>query len=581
MTLGQALGFIQDRKENLRRRKVFLICGFQPLHLETFLKGQFALCFPGEALDTQNGLFGDLEQTLVTAAASQADAAAVVIEWSDLDPRLGLRSTGGWAVSVQADILQTCQARLRRIFARIQALAAKVPVALAPPTVCLPALGHTAGWQSSVVELELQRIVAAFLADASRVPGVAVLSAPRLSRVSPEGSRLDPTLELKAGFPYSIPHASALAGELIKLMFPRTPMKGLITDLDDTFWCGIVGEVGVGGVSWSLAEHTQIHGLYQQMLHHLAEMGVLIAAASKNELPVVEQALARQDLLCPAKSVFPVIANWGAKSKSVAEILRVWNIGPEAVVFVDDSPMELDEVCAAFPDMKCLQFHGKQPAKVLALFEELRDLFGKPALQREDALRQASIRANVAVQAGAAESSSADFLRSLQGRLTFDHRKDPANKRALELINKTNQFNLNGARISEGEWMRHLSDPDCFVVSVAYEDKFGPLGIIGAIAGRMAGSRLEVTTWVMSCRAFSRRIEHHTLQHLFEHWDVDAIQLAFQPTARNEPLQQFVRQLDASSGSIARHAFLEQTHELPHAVVVEARENEVPSAQPA
>jgi len=33
--------------------------------------------------------------------------------------------------------------------------------------------------------------------------------------------------------------------------------------------------------------------------------------------------------------------------------------------------------------------------------------------------------------------------------VSFDARKDSGNKRLLELINKTNQFNLNGVRLTE------------------------------------------------------------------------------------------------------------------------------------
>jgi hypothetical protein len=105
LTLGQALRLVQERKAERRRRPIFLVCGFQPLHLETFLKGHFALRFPNQAVDIQTGLYGDLEQTLAQVAGSQVEAAAVVIEWSDLDPRLELRSAEGWALSVQADIL--------------------------------------------------------------------------------------------------------------------------------------------------------------------------------------------------------------------------------------------------------------------------------------------------------------------------------------------------------------------------------------------------------------------------------------------------------------------------------------------
>ena len=140
-------------------------------------------------------------------------------------------------------------------------------------------------------------------------------------------------------------------------------MKGLITDLDETLWSGIVGEVGVAGVCWSLTDHAQIHGLYQQVLRHLSEMGVLLGIVSKNELAVVEEALRREDLLIPARSWFPVIAGWGPKSDSIGAILRTWNVGAESVVFVDDSAMELEEVRTAFPAMTCLPFSRKAPGE--------------------------------------------------------------------------------------------------------------------------------------------------------------------------------------------------------------------------
>lgn len=571
MTLGQALGMIRQRKDVNRRRKVFLVCGFQPLHLGTFLQAHFAERFPETAADIQTGLYGDLEGTLQSAAESQAEAAAIVVEWSDLDPRLGLRSAGGWGLSVQSDILQSCEERLARILGGLEALGSRMPVALVPPTLPFSLLGHTASWQMSAAEAELQKQVATFLAHAARIPGVAALNLSHLGRVSPEPSRLDAFMELKAGFPYTVAHASAVASQIIRLLFPPSPMKGLITDLDETFWSGIVGEAGAGGVSWSLAEHAAVHGLYQQMLRHLSEMGVLLAVASKNELTVVEEALQRDDLLIPAKCLFPVCANWGPKSDSIAEILRTWNIGAESVVFVDDSAMEIGEVQAAFPAMQCLQFSKKHPAKTLELLEQLRDLFGKPAVHREDVFRQASIRANVAVQAGAGGTASAEFLRGLQGTVTISSQKDPSNKRLLELINKTNQFNLNGVRLTEGEWLRHLNDPNGLVAAVSYEDRFGPLGTIGVMSGRIVDGELELTSWVLSCRAFSRRIEDHMLDYLFNQHGVAAVRLAFQPTERNQPLRDYLGRLGSGTDadiapSFTREQFDQQIKNLPHQV---------------
>jgi FkbH-like protein len=575
MTLAQALGLVRRQEQTIRKRRMFVVCGFEPLHLGTFLRGHFARRFPDEAADLETGLYGDLEGALAAAVSSGTEAAAVVVEWSDLDSRLGLRSAGGWGLPVQPDILANCRDRFARLLPRLEALASKMPVALVPPTLPIPLLGHSAGWQAGSNELELERQLAAFLTDAAKLARVSVLNAARLDKLSPAPSRLDPLMELKAGFPYTLGHASVLAGQIVRLLFPPSPMKGLITDLDDTLWSGIVGEVGARAVSWSLSEHSQIHGLYQQLLRHFSEMGVLLAIASKNELATVEEALRREDLYVPAHSFYPVLADWGPKSRHVGEILRAWNIGADSAVFVDDSVMELEEVRAAFPSMTCLQFPKGRPSKALELFEELRDLFGKPAVHLEDALRPASIRASGAFHAAAAQNAdSGEFVRGLRGRVTFDSRKNPSNPRLLELINKTNQFNLNGIRLSEGEWMRHLEDRDGFVVGVSYEDRFGPLGIVGVVAGHQAGDRLEVTSWVLSCRAFSRKIERHMLEFVFQRLNPAAVRLDFRPTARNQPLRQYLNSIGliengAGPMLLSREKFYNRLDDLPHEVRIQ------------
>ena len=264
MTLSEALGLVQEQTalqqhDNARKRRLFLVCGFEPLHLRTFLQGHFALRFPDEVADLRTGLYGDLEGSLATAASSESDAAVVVIEWTDLDSRLGLRSTGGWQLSVQQDILASCSARLAGLLEKLQALCSKIPVVLIAPTLPIPFLGHSAGWQIGQNELELEQQLVTFLTDAAKLARVSILNPRRLDKLSPPASRLNATSELKAGFPYSIDHASVLAGMAIQALFPPAPKKGLITDLDGTLWAGIVGEVGASGVGWSQADHSQIH----------------------------------------------------------------------------------------------------------------------------------------------------------------------------------------------------------------------------------------------------------------------------------------------------------------------------------
>src|SRR4029077_61081 len=104
--------------------------------------------------------------------------------------------------------------------------------------------------------------------------------------------------------------------------------------------------------------------LYQQMLVALSEAGVLIAVASKNDPEAVEEAFQRQDLILPRDRIYPMEIHWGPKSESVGRILRAWNVAADAVVFVDDSPMELAEVKATHPEIGALVFpaHDEQAA---------------------------------------------------------------------------------------------------------------------------------------------------------------------------------------------------------------------------
>jgi len=278
------------------------------------------------------------------------------------------------------------------------------------------------------------------------------------------------------------------------------------------------------------------------MLASLAEQGTLIGVASKNDPVVVDEVFReRTDLLISNDCMFPLEIGWGPKSEAVARILRVWNVAADSVVFVDDSPIEIGEVQAAHGGMECILFPENDPNGVLGLFYRLRDLFGKDEIQPEDRLRLESIRRGNVFQTEAASSSDhrEEFLAGLQAAMTWSV-DPPSDARLLELLNKTNQFNLNGLRFSESEWRQLRSAPDAMVVGVSYEDKFGPLGTISVLAGRRTGNGFRVSAWVMSCRAFSRRIEYALLRLLFERYAFDRIVFEFSPTAKNGPFREFV-----------------------------------------
>jgi FkbH-like protein len=525
--------------------RVFLACGFTPLHLQTFLLARLRQLLPDKRIEIKTGLYGDLAGTLERLDPAGFDALILPLEWSDLDSRLGIRTLGGWQVSVLPEILSSVDRQLARLERALKNAARSMPVVISLPTLPLPPLFYTPTNLNSAEKAALSSALAKFAASLASERQIRTLDSQALDSVSPPSTRFDIKSDILTGFPYKLPFASTLSELLATLVQTPTTKKGLITDLDDTLWSGILGELGVAGVSWTLDQHSQVHGLYQQFLSSLASAGILIGVASKNDAALVQDAFLRKDLLLKKDSVFPFEVHWHRKSESVQRILKSWNIGPEAVVFIDDSPMEAAEVKAAFPAMECLVFKKDDYQAVWDLLVNLRAQFGKASVSREDSIRLESLRNAAPLLDALGESGDAsdDFLKRAEASVSFGFAKHARDGRAFELVNKTNQFNLNGKRFNESEWSKFLADPLSFLVTASYRDKYGPLGKIAVILGAAQGKQLRITSWVMSCRAFSRRIEHQTLKHLFEKFGAHEAVFDFQPTERNGPLQDFFSEL--------------------------------------
>jgi FkbH-like protein len=515
--------------------RVYLACGIFPLHLTTFLTAHLSKRLPKRAVEIQTGLYGDLAGNLELLGKSRAHAGVIVIEWSDLDQRLGLRRLGGWGPHILPDILADVKRNTSQLLQLLEAAAQSIPLALCLPTIPLPPIFYQPSEQTGLDHLLLEKTLYDFGVRAAQIPHVKIVNHQRLDMISPISDRLDVKSELSTGFPYRTEHASKVAELLSALLQPQPPKKGLITDLDDTLWRGLLGEDGIEGVSWNLDQGSHIHALYQQLLLALSDSGVMIGVASKNDPALVTEALAREDLLLPNDRLFPIEVNWGPKSQSVGRILEAWNINADSVVFVDDNAMELAEVNSIHPEVECLLFPRDDERLAYEALEKLRGLFGKQAILEEDAIRIASLRnANRFHQSAKSESGQPlhTFLAALDAELTFSP-VSPGDPRGFELVNKTNQFNLNGRRFNEAEFAAVLNRPGAVSLLVSYKDKYGPLGKIAVLLGQREKSIVKIDTWVMSCRAFSRHIEYKCLNYLFETLEVSEIELDFLPTTRN------------------------------------------------
>src|SRR5271169_1046789 len=129
--------------ENARPLRVFLACGFTPLHLETFLAAHLRDLYPAYRVELSSGLFGDLLGNLERFRPEDFDALAVVIEWSDLDSRLGLRTLGGWQIEKLPDIVKSVNYNLDRLTQALQAISLVLPTSICLPTLPLPPVFNT------------------------------------------------------------------------------------------------------------------------------------------------------------------------------------------------------------------------------------------------------------------------------------------------------------------------------------------------------------------------------------------------------------------------------------------------------
>ena len=126
---------------------------------------------------------------------------------------------------------------------------------------------------------------------------------------------------------------------LSALLLPRR--KCLVLDLDNTLWGGVLGEDGIDGIILGQEGVGLAFREFQLALKALAQRGVLLAVASKNNpadaLEVIdhhpEMVLRRNDFAC-------LEIHWNPKSESLPRIAHQLNLGLESFVFWDDEPRE-------------------------------------------------------------------------------------------------------------------------------------------------------------------------------------------------------------------------------------------------
>ena len=129
------------------------------------------------------------------------------------------------------------------------------------------------------------------------------------------------------------------------------------------------------------------------------------------------------------------------------------------------------------------------------------------------------------------------MLKDLNAVATIGRPTSDQLERVLQLVNKTNQFNLNGIRRTPLEIKKFAEDADSLVLVGEFKDDLTNYGLTTVIGGRFEGGSFKVEIWVMSCRTFDRYLEHAMLSVLQREMvakSTNSFSLDFKRTARND-----------------------------------------------
>jgi FkbH-like protein len=128
-------------------------------------------------------------------------------------------------------------------------------------------------------------------------------------------------------------------------------------------------------------------------------------------------------------------------------------------------------------------------------------------------------------------------------------------QRCVQLINKTNQFNLTTRRYSEHDIRTVMGDERAIGLQFRLLDRFGDNGIIAIVIGRRNDDGgLHLDTWLMSCRVLGRQVERAMLSVVVdEARRLEARHLVgeYRPTAKNEMVRDHYRNLGFEALRIA------------------------------
>jgi len=320
-------------------------------------------------------------------------------------------------------------------------------------------------------------------------------------------------------------------------------VKCVVLDLDNTLWGGIIGEDGLDGIRIGHLGDGEAYTHFQHFLLALKERGILLAVCSKNNPETALQPFrGHPEMVLKEHDIVAFLANWESKAENITHISETLNLSLRSMVFVDDNPAERGIVREALPDVIVPEL-PEDPAEYVRCLAEL-NLFEATSHSSLDAERTDLYRVDAQRKlAGRTFSSPEDHLRSLEMRVDC-RRFEPFHlPRVVQLLQRSNQFNLQTRRYSLAQCEAFMRDDTKWLpICVSLRDKYGDVGIISVVIASLETKTLAIEEWVMSCRVLARGVEQFAMNFIVESArtrGIDVVTGRYVPTEKNRMVKDF------------------------------------------
>jgi FkbH-like protein len=313
--------------------------------------------------------------------------------------------------------------------------------------------------------------------------------------------------------------------------------KCLVLDLDNTLWGGVIGDDGLEGIRLGQGDpEGESYVAFQRYAKGLGERGVILAVCSKNTESVAREVFEKHpQMVLRLDDIACFMANWDDKATNLGRIAQELNIGLNSLVFADDSPAERAIIRRLLPEVAVPELPPDPAGYILAL--ERHRYFQPVTLNQEDLQRTSYYRADAARDAVRSSAEGLEgFLRMLDMAARIAPVEPTTLERSIQLIHRSNQFNLTTRRCSRADMQSIMNDPSWLTRTVSLRDRFGDNGLISVLLAELEGEELRIDTWLMSCRVLKRGVEQALLSHLVaaaQAKGLKAIRGEYIPTAKN------------------------------------------------